>query len=164
MSSLLNFIAMLVSIVGGAVSVWQAISARSQARRVLAYRNEISAVRGASNFSAIDSALVRAIADMSKYGPAAAESSLVGVDPAKDAAEVQSLITVVRRNKLEFSNGQRELDELCDRLSEDIAKLVDSYPSSPADMKNAGVKVYHRLTEFSAIVRGYLDRLNLPTP
>jgi hypothetical protein len=155
----INYLATLLSIVGGCIAIWQAYVARTQATKAEIYRNEIIKVRKAVDFSSIETVLGRAINVISKYGPAASSSSLVGVNPQKDAEEVQHFITALRRNKPLFDGYLTEIDSFCLELSKLVENMVNSCPTDTQTMKSNGTTIYHRLTDFSPILKGNLDHL-----
>jgi hypothetical protein len=164
MADTITYIATTLSIIGGVIAIWQAYVATTQATKVEAYRDEIITVRKAVDFSSIETVLSRTINLISKYGPAASTSSLVGVNPQKDAEEVQHFITTLRRNKPLFDGYLSEIDDFCTNLSDLVSELVSSYPSNPEDMRDKGTKLYHRLTDFSPALKGNLDHLREKAP
>lgn len=155
----ITFIATGLSIIGGLIAIWQAYIATREANRVEQYRNEIITVRKAVDFSSIEATLSRTINLISKYGPASSESSLFGVNPQKDAEEVQHFITILRKNKPLFEGYFSEIDDLCNEISDLVNELVKSYPGNYVEMKNKGTTLYHRLTDFSPALKGNLDHL-----
>ncbi|EJG1614856.1 TPA: hypothetical protein ACGTRV_004425, partial [Vibrio parahaemolyticus] len=158
-SDYINYIATTLSIIGGIIAIWQAAKARSDATKVEEYRNEIITVRKAADFSEIETVLNRTINFISKYGPSASSASLFGVDPQKDADEVQYFITILRKNKILFPDDYREVDKFCNELSACLENLVLCSATDTTSMKRYGTKIYHRLTDFSAILKGNLDIL-----
>ncbi|MFQ2194407.1 hypothetical protein [Aeromonas jandaei] len=159
MSIYINYVATFLSIVGGVIAIWQAYKATTEANKVKAYRDEIINVRKAVDFSGVEVVLSRTINFISKYGPSASIMSLSGVTPDKDAEEVQHFITTLRKNKALFDGYYSELDNFCNELSGLLEKLVACNPSDSKSMKIHGTIIYHRLTDFSSIIKGNLDSL-----
>ena len=159
MPNYVNYIATALSIIGGVIAIWQAYIATTQANKVQAYRDEIITVRKAVDFSSVETVLSRTINLISKYGPAASTSSLIGVNPQKDAEEVQHFITTLRRNKSLFEGYLSEIDHFCENLSQLVNDLVNAYPANPHNMRDIGTTLYHRLTDFSPALKGNLDHL-----
>jgi len=159
MSDSITYLATTLSIIGGCIAIWQAYKATTEANRVEKYRDEIVSVRKAVDFSSIEATLSRTINLISKYGPASSESSLLGVNPQKDAEEVQNFITILRKNKPLFEGYFSEIDELCNEISTLVSELVNSYPGNYEEMKKKGTILYHRLTDFSPALKGNLDHL-----
>ncbi len=158
------FIATVLSIIAGCISIWQAYLAKSQATKAEKYRDEIVLARKAVDISSIETVLSRTINLISKYGPAAATSSLLGVNPQTDAEEVQNFITVLRKNKQLFKGRFSEIDKLCNKLSELISELVAAHPNSTENMKLKGTEIYHLLTGFSPSLKGDLDKIKEHEP
>ncbi|MEZ9159862.1 hypothetical protein AB4169_16435 [Vibrio lentus] len=159
MPNYINYVATFLSIVGGVIAIWQAYKATTEASKAKTYRDEIINVRKAVDFSGIETVLSRTINLISKYGPSASMSTLSGVSPDKDAEEVQHFITTLRKNKILFDGYYSEIDKFCNELSDLLEKLVACNPSDSKSMKSHGTVIYHRLTDFSSILKGNLDLL-----
>ncbi|UKA03841.1 hypothetical protein [Photobacterium damselae] len=160
MPNYINYVATFLSIIGGVIAIWQAYKATTEASKAKIYRDEIINVRKAVDFSGIEAVLSRTINLISKYGPSASMSSLSGVSPDKDAEEVQHFVTtLLRKNKILFDGYYLEIDKFCNELSNLLEKLVACNPSDSKLMKSHGTVIYHRLTDFSSILKGNLDLL-----
>ena len=159
MSDSITYIATGLSIIGGCIAIWQAYKATTEANRIEKYRDEIITVRKAVDFSSIEAILSRTISLISKYGPASSKSSLLGVNPQKDAEEVQHFITTLRKNKSLFKGYFSEIDDLCNEISDLVSELVKSYPGDHESMKQKGTVLFHRLTDFAPALKGNLDHL-----
>lgn len=158
MNDIINYIATALSIIGGCIAIWQAYIATTEATKVEKFRDEIITVRKAVDFSSIETILTRVINQISKYGPASQTSSLFGVNPEKDAHEVLAFVTTLRK-KILFDGYLNEIDKFCDELSTLIENLVSTNSSDAASMKKNGTLIYHRLTDFSSVLKGNLDLL-----
>ena len=101
----------------------------------------------------------RTINLISKYGPATSESSLQGVDPQMDAEELQHFITTLLKNKTLFEVYHTEIVEFCNNLSSLVIELVSSYSGNHSAIKIKETNLYHRLTDFSPALKGYLDNI-----
>ncbi|CAK2832453.1 hypothetical protein AB4624_07725 [Vibrio breoganii] len=156
-ASYINYIATGLSIIGGIIAIWQAGKAISGASEAKQYRDEIVNVRQAVDFSEIEAILTKSIHSISKFGPSALPSSLSGATPEKDAQEIQYFITVLKRNKVLFGDDYAVVDKFCIELSDLIEQLVNCSPNDTQSLKKCGTTIYHRLTDFSSIIKGNLD-------
>ncbi len=104
----------VASVLGAAVSIWQARRARSAAQQASRIRRELAGRREASELGSLEACCRRAQARVTKYGPAASPDSLRGIDRSADAGVVQEFVLLLREHRQYFGpRTPNAADELC---------------------------------------------------
>lgn len=93
---------------------------------------------------------------MEKYGPGSVPSSLAGISPEKDAADVQEFVVTLKEQRAHFGSGQpNEADEFCETLM----PLLDSFAqaSAPDSLRENGKQIVIHLSTIAAVIKRQLD-------
>lgn len=143
----------VASIWGALVSLKQAGAARDSATEAQRVRAQLINQRRTSDLAALKVHCERAVRTMEKYGPAAASSSLKGVNPQGDAADVQRLI--LEACALREAFGQGQADTFVSRMTPLLQLFVTSV--GRAQLKSNGQAVLMETSNFLAVVRSTFD-------
>ncbi len=138
----------LASIVGAALSAWQARKSASGAKEARRVRDELAIRKEVGDIAAVATATSRILKVVSKIGASGTESMMRGVrlsDIAQDVDEYR--VFIGERSGAFAAGGQDELiDNLCLDLDNDIAML--SKARSFDEAMEPGRSIYRRIMNF----------------
>lgn len=105
----LTILGTVASIWGAIVSNQQAKEAKQSASEATRAKSQIVNQRRTSDLAELKVHCERAQKAMEKYGPGASSSSLNGVNPENDAAEVRNLLLEANKLSASFQRGEIEI-------------------------------------------------------
>lgn len=155
-----TFWGLVLTVLGTVASIWGAVVSLKQSRAAQESATEAQRVRAqlvnqrrTSDLAALKVHCERAVRTMEKYGPAAAASSLKGVNPETDAADVQRLILEASGMREAF--GQSQAETFVNKVTPLLQLFVS--PGERAHLKPNGQAVLMETSNFLAVVRSTLD-------
>ena len=145
-----------LSIIGAAVSIWQAIRSQSAAKEAQRIRAQMIDHREAAELSQVQASCKKAQKSMEKYGPASIAGSLNGISPEKDAGDVQEFIFFLREQRAHFGMSRpNEADQFCEIL----LPLLDDFAqaANTVILRDFGKQIAIHLSSISAVIKMHLD-------
>jgi hypothetical protein len=154
--SVLSWAGTLASIGGAGISIWQASQSRSAADEAIRIRAQLVDHREASELAHVQTVCKKAQKSMEKYGPGSVPSSLVGISPDSDAADVQEFIVCLKEQRAHFgATRSNEADQFCDVLTPLLDKFAQA--NSPELLREHGKQIVVHLSSIAAAIKRQLD-------
>ncbi|MDR4493909.1 MAG: hypothetical protein R3B74_05720 [Nitrospirales bacterium] len=154
--SFLAWAGTLASLGGAVASLWQASQARTAASEAIRIRAQLVDHRKASELASMQATCKKAQKSMEKYGPGSVPSSLWGISPNNDAADVQEFLINLKEQRAHFGTRHpNEADQFCDVLT----PLLDNFAqaTSPELLREYGKQIVVHLSSISAAIKKQLD-------
>jgi len=137
-------IADVVGVIAAGVAIWQAFQAKRAASEAVRMRDEIVSNQEMTGLARMQQICRKAIDSLKKYGPAATTRSLSGIDPERDAADVQDLLAFVQEHAT-ILKGKTGV-EFCKTMQPLLQTFANSL--SERDLQKHGLAVYQQLQNF----------------
>lgn len=152
----LAWIGTLASIGGAGISAWQARQSRAAANEAVRIRAQLIDYRKTSELAHVQAVCKKAQKSMEKYGPGSVPSSLSGVSPGNDAANVQDFIVCLKEQRAHFgATHTNEADQFCDVLIPLLDKFAQA--DTPEALRECGKLIVMHLSSMSASIKRQLD-------
>jgi hypothetical protein len=155
--SFLAWAGTLASLGGAGVSLWQASQARTAASEAIRIRSQLVDHRKASELAHVQAVCKKAQKSMEKYGPGSVPSSLTGISPHYDAADVQEFVVCLKEQRAHFGTqrSSNEADQFCNVLTPLLDKFAQA--TSPELLREHGKQIVVHLSSISAAIKKQLD-------
>ena len=158
MEAIISVLGSIASFVGTGISWFQAYKSSKAKNAAEKYRNEIIDVRKTSDISSLIASLRHALGSMRKYGPASTVQSLEGVNPQRDAEDVQSFVELLSEHRGYFSGTDNPASQLIDSANSAINSFVSAFPDV-IQVRRSGMELYGVLNEFLPLLTKKLEKL-----
>jgi len=154
--SFLTWAGTVASLGGAGISLWQAMQSRTAAEEAIRIRSQLIDHREASELTHLHALCKKAQKSMEKYGPGSVPSSLSGISPANDAADVQDFIVCLKEQRAHFGAARsNEADQYCDVLTPLLDKFAQAH--SADGLRENGKQIVVHLSSISAAIKRQLD-------
>lgn len=154
--SVLAWAGTFASLGGAGISFWQAVQSRTAADEAICIRSQLIDHRETSELAHVQAICKKAQKSMEKYGPGSVPSSLLGISPANDAADVQEFIVCLKEQRAHFGTARsNEADQFCDVLTPLLDKFAQA--DSPEGLRENGKQIVVHLSSISAAIKRQLD-------
>lgn len=154
--SILAWVGTLASLGGAWVSLWQASQSRTAADEAIRIRSQLVDHREASELAHVQAVCKKAQKSMEKYGPGSVPSSLMGISPASDAADVQDFWVCLKEQRAHFGKAlPNEADQFCDVLTPLLDKFAQA--TEPQPLREHGKQIVVHLSSIAAVIKKQLD-------
>jgi hypothetical protein len=143
----------VVSIWGAVLSQQQAVASKKSAGEAELAKRQIVNQRRTSDLAELKVYCERAQKSMEKYGPGASATSLSGINPDNDAADVRTLLLEASKNRESFQRGEVEI------FVSKIAPLLDAFvqPKARHRIQQNVREVLMEVANFLAAVKSSHD-------
>jgi hypothetical protein len=154
--SVLTWVGTVASIGGAVISIWQASQSRTAADEAIRIREQLVGHREASELAQVQAICKKAQKSMEKYGPGSVPSSLIGISPKTDAADLQEFILYLKEQRAHFGAGRpNEADQFCEILTPLLDKFAQA--DSPDFLREYGKQIVIHLSTIAAAIKRQLD-------
>lgn len=149
----LTIVGTIASIWGANVSIQQAIASKKSAGEAERARQQIVNQRRTSDLAELKVHCERAQKSMEKYGPGASATSLSGINPDNDVADVRTLLLEANKNQESFHRGEVKI------FVGKISPLLDTFvkQNERSRMQQNGKAVLMEVSNFLAVVKSSHD-------
>jgi hypothetical protein len=156
----ITIIGTLASLLGAAISVWQAMRSRNAASEAIRIKNQLIGNQSVANLAKLQACCGRAQFAMRKYGPASKADSLTNLKGAPvehDAMEVQDLISQLKEHRDYFGNNSpNEADELSEKLTKCL--IIFSQAEDENALRNNGISIVTNLNSVASVIKSLVDK------
>lgn len=156
MNEFLTILGTLASLVGMAISIYQAKKAKSAADEATLIKTQLIKHRETSELSQVQALCRKAQNAMAKYGPGSGLNSLKGIKHQNDSQEVQEFMFFIKEHREYFDDeNKNKADLIYDSILNPLAEF--STAKDTHKIKELGNDILLKINEFTPIIKKMVD-------